>query len=331
VIASVAFRNFKALRDAHLALEPFNLVVGPNGSGKTSLIQALLRLRTLSRLPPVDAMGPAKKLGGPEIIFRFSPPYERIEARLGCVSELVCDLLQINVPPADAGWQEVKARLAHIRSFLFDHYAMAAPARRADGAELSSNAANLAAVLARWHDEEPFTFAGLQMEFCRLAPEFTGLELRPAGEGSVELAAVLADGGEIVTAENLSQGTLYMLALLALVFAPQPPSLVCIEELDRGLHPRMLREARDALYRLSHPEAFGLKQAPAQVVATTHSPYLLDLFKDHPEEVVIAQKAGRAAHFERLADRTDLRELLAEGSLGDLWFSGILGGVPEEK
>ena len=27
----------------------------------------------------------------------------------------------------------------------------------------------------------------------------------------------------------------------------------------------------------------------------------------------------------------DLKELLSEGSLGDMWFSGILGGVPEER
>ncbi|HZP58846.1 MAG TPA: AAA family ATPase [Opitutaceae bacterium] len=329
MIASVAFRNFKALRDAQLALGPFNLVVGPNGSGKTSLIQALLHLRALSPLRP----GPARrrKPGEMEIVFHLAPPYTRIEARLGCTSDYVCDRLQLNVPASDAAWKKAKGQLARIRSFLFDHYAMAAPARRADGAELSTNAANLAAVLAGWQKKSPGAFAALQAEFLRIEPDFSALELRPAGRGEVGLAAVLDDGGEIVTAENLSQGALYLLALLTLAFDPQPPSVVCLEELDRGLHPRLLREARDALYRLSHPEAFGLSRPPVQVIATTHSPYLLDLFKDHPEEVVIAQKRGRAAYFERLADRADLSDLLAEGPLGDLWFSGVLGGVPEEK
>ena len=37
------------------------------------------------------------------------------------------------------------------------------------------------------------------------------------------------------------------------------------------------------------------------------------------------------AHFERLSDRADVPELLREGSLGDIWLSGILGGVPEER
>ena len=93
----------------------------------------------------------------------------------------------------------------------------------------------------------------------------------------------------------------------------------------------MLREVRDALYRLSYPASFGEKREPVQVIATTHSPYMLDQFRDHPEEVVITQKHGHEARFERLSDRTDLPELLSEGSLGDMWFSGILGGVPQER
>ena len=67
-----------------------------------------------------------------------------------------------------------------------------------------------------------------------------------------------------------------------------------------------------------------------QVIATTHSPYLLDLFKEHPEEVVLAHKQGNAATFTRLSERADLLDLLRESNLGDLWYSGILGSVPGE-
>jgi ABC-type branched-subunit amino acid transport system ATPase component len=41
VIASVTFRNFKALRSARIELSPFNLVIGPNGSGKSTLASVL--------------------------------------------------------------------------------------------------------------------------------------------------------------------------------------------------------------------------------------------------------------------------------------------------
>jgi predicted ATPase len=129
----------------------------------------------------------------------------------------------------------------------------------------------------------------------------------------------------------LSQGTLYLVAVLALAFDPAPPRVLCIEEVDRGIHPRMLREIRDALYRLSYPSAPSAGRRAVQIVTTTHSPYFIDLFRDHPEEVIISQKHGRAAQFERLIDRPNLTELMGEGSLGDMWFSGILGGLPEER
>ena len=64
------------------------------------------------------------------------------------------------------------------------------------------------------------------------------------------------------------------------------------------------------------------------MIATTHSPYMVDLFRDHPEEIVIANKTGSEATFERLSDRPYLDEILGECSLGDAWYSGVLGGVP---
>ncbi len=311
-------------------LAPFNLVIGPNGSGKTSLIQALLQLRALAKLPLAPGAAPATSSHGPEISFRFSAPHDALEVKLSCASELVCDLLRV-VPAKAAGWPALKGNIARIRSYLLDHYAMAEPAPRAGGAELASNGGNLAAVLAWRRDRSPKIFGDLAREFLRVMPEFVAIELADRGDGRVGLELKLGDGGGNVTVENLSQGTLYALAVFTLAFDPEPPSILCIEEIDRGVHPRLLREIRDALYRLSYPKSFQLGREPVQVIATTHSPYMLDLFRDHPEEIVIAQKHGREARFERLADRADVKELLREGSLGDMWFSGILGGVPDDE
>lgn len=330
MIASITFRNFKALRAASLALSPFNLVIGPNGSGKTSLITALLRLRTLAKLPlgPV-ADGSEERADKPQIDFRFDPPHDAITARLGCVSDLVCDLLQVS-PPDAAGWPALRAEIAGIRSYRLDADAMAKPSRPVKSKGLSANGGNLAGVLAALRDHAAAAFAVLASEVVRIMPEFTAVELSERKDGRVELALRLTDGS-LVVAENLSQGTLYLLGVLTLAFDPTPPSILCIEEIDRGIHPRLLRELRDALYHLSHPQSFGLARPAAQVIATTHSPFLLDLYRDHPEEIVLAHKHGMTARFERLADRADLAELLREGPLGDLWFSGVLGSVPEER
>jgi len=328
VISSVAFRNFKALRHTTLRLAPFNLVIGANGSGKTSLIEALLRLRTLSRLPLGDADAPTRA-GGPEIVFGFAPPHTGVIACLACTSETVCDLLRVDTP-SPAEWSGVRTELGRIRSFLFDHRAMAQPAARDTGGELSPDGGNIAAVLARWQRDRPAAFSRLEAELVRLLPEFTAIACIAQPDGRVALALAMGSAEPAVGAENLSQGVLFLLGILLLSHDPEPPSVVCIEEIDRGIHPRMLRALRDALYRLTYPSAMGETRAPVQVIATTHSPYLLDLFRDHPEEVVITQKHGRESRFERLADRADLPELMKEGSLGDMWYSGILGGVPEE-
>ncbi len=331
MIAAVQFRNFKALRSASVRLGPFNLLVGPNGSGKTSLIEALLRLRTLAALPAARGDEPGSaRADGPEVVYRFGPPFEEVRVRAVCRhDELVCDTLVVDAPAGGAGeaaWARLRDRARTIRGHLFDHVAMAAPAPRSAGDGLAPDAGNLAAVLAARRERDPAAWQVLEAEFRRIVPEFSGLELRDAGD-RVALGGRL--NGQVVPADGFSQGTLYLLAILTLAHDPRPPAVVCLEEADRGVHPRMLREVRDALHRLSHPADFGLAREPVQVVTTTHSPYLLDLFRDCPEEVILANKQGRAAHFEHLSDRADLRELLGEASLGDLWYSGILGGTPE--
>lgn len=328
MIASIAFRNFKALRNTHVELAPFNVVIGPNGSGKTSLIEALLRLRTLSQLPLSD--GPwHQREDGPEIEFAFRAPHEGVVARLGCVSETVCDLLRVE-PKGAAGWEKLRGELGTIRGYVLDHEAMARTARMEDGAELNADGSDLAAVLAQLQARAPDAFSALTEELLRILPEFRSVEVVEHADDRVEFGLRLAEDG-VVPASDLSQGIVYLVGVLALAFDPDPPRVLCIEEVDRGIHPRMLREIRDALYRLSYPKEFGSDRVPVQIVTTTHSPYFIDLFREHPEEVIISHKHGRAATFARLSERADLPELLKEGSLGDMWFSGILGGVPEER
>ena len=328
MIASVAFRNFKALRATGLTLQPFNLIIGPNGSGKTSLIESLLQLRALAKLEPSRRPAVAGD-ESPQIEFRFMAPHDAITARLTCVLEEYCDALQIE--PAQApGWPVLRGEIAGIRNYVLEHAAIGRQAAKQEGDELNADGGDLAAVLARIRERDAAGFDALTAEMLRIAPEFRSLELVEHADDRVDLGLRLVDDG-VVPANELSQGMLYLLAFLALAFDPAPPRLLCLEEIDRGIHPRMLREVRDLLYRLSYPKAFGLDRRPVQVIATTHSPYLIDLFREHPEEVVISQKEGRTARFERLSDRPDLPELLKEGSLGDMWFSGILGGVPEEK
>ena len=117
MIASVAFQKFKALRNTSLRLVPFNLVIGPNGSGKTSLIQAILRLRTLSKLPPADPAVPhPTRQDGPGIEFTFMPPHAGVKVSMLCVSDVQCDTLLVE-PANTPDWPPLKAEIGRIRSW----------------------------------------------------------------------------------------------------------------------------------------------------------------------------------------------------------------------
>src|SRR5438477_837793 len=52
MIESIEFINFKALRKTTLPLSPFTLLLGPNGSGKTTVLQALQRLALVANQRP---------------------------------------------------------------------------------------------------------------------------------------------------------------------------------------------------------------------------------------------------------------------------------------
>jgi len=194
---------------------------------------------------------------------------------------------------------------------------------------LQSNGRNLAGVLDNLRDVQPERFEALNEEMGRWLPEFERILFETPKDGQRAILLHTREGHHKIQASELSHETLIALAILTLAYIPDPPPIVCLEEPDRGIHPRLLRDVRDALYRLSYPESYGEKRSPVQVVATTHSPYLLDLYRDHPEEIVIAQKIGQEVRFERLSDRDDLDEILGDAQLGGCMVqrhSG--GGVP---
>ena len=179
-------------------------------------------------------------------------------------------------------------------------------------------------------DHHPERFEALNATLSQWLPEFSAVSFDVEQPGRRLIFLRTREGGYEIPAANLSQGTLLALAMLTLAYLPNPPPVIGLEEPDRGIHPRLLRHFQDALYRLCYPEKCGEKRQPVQVIATTHSPYFLDLFRDHPEEIVIANRLEQNVQFERLSDRKDIHEILGDAPLGEVWYSGILGGVPSE-
>jgi predicted ATPase len=214
-----------------------------------------------------------------------------------------------------------------MQTYTLDASSIAAATTVVAGAKLQPNGGGLAAVLDVLRDNHPERWNDLLAEMHVWLPEYDNILFDGPEPGQKAIVLRTKKGGHRIPAKDLSQGTLIALALLTLAYLPQPPSLVGLEEIDRGLHPRLLRHLQDALYRLSYPESCGETRPPIQVIATTHSPYLLDLYREHPEEVVLAQKKGLEVEMKRLTDIEHFEEILGEAPLSEVWYSGVLGGV----
>lgn len=328
MIKEIKFHNFKVLRDAALPLGRFTLIIGPNGSGKSTALQAL---REFAEGSGHDEVVTTNCVDDVNLSVIWGTPYDGYQSiaswqKGGGRSR---KYLTPNGDKVGAGAiiNYFNSFQSETKIYTLDPNEISRPVQLVPHVTLSSNGHGLAGVLDRLRDEHPERFRALNAELQRWFWDYDHIlfEVPDAGHRSFALRTV---GGGRIPAKHLSQGTLLALAILTLAYLPKPPPLVAFEEPDRGIHPRLLRDVQDALYRLSYPENYGETREPVQVIATTHSPHFLDLFKEHPEEIVIAQKNGPDATFERLADRPDIEQILDGASLGDVWFSGILGGVP---
>lgn len=216
--------------------------------------------------------------------------------------------------------------LGRMQTYVLDSQAISQPSQVSSG-PLQANGFGLAAVLDDFKDNYPERWEHLLEEMRQWLPEYDYILFDKPQQGQKRVVLRTKRGRHRIPAPELSQGTLVALALLTLAYAPDPPSVIALEEIDRGMHPRLLRHVQDALYRLSYPESCGETRPPIQVIATTHSPYLLDLYRDHPEEVVLAQKEGLEVRMQRLKDIEHYDEILGNSPLSEVWYTGVLGGV----
>ncbi|MBX3278549.1 MAG: AAA family ATPase [Acidobacteria bacterium] len=329
MIESVHFKNFKALRDATLPLGRFTLIIGPNGSGKSTAlkgIQATSRPESHFYLQSVTASKRGMDEETIEIIFDLT--YGNVK-----VARQVC-WRSDNSPPQVRysgempTFADIDTALARTRIYSLNPQAIAASVTLNPYTEIGEDGSGLVSVLDRLRDENPERFEALNEALGRWLPEFDRILFSTPQQGMRAFSLRTREGRYSIAAADISQGTLLALALMTLAYLPDPPAVVCLEEPDRGIHPRLLRDVQDALYRLSYPEGIDDDRQPVQVIATTHSPYLLDLYRDHPEEIVIAHKEGLDVRFDRLSEQPYIDELLHGSQLGEIWYSGILGGVP---
>lgn len=135
-------------------------------------------------------------------------------------------------------------------------------------------------------------------------------------EGNTVQVFLHERGEYSIPSTRLSDGTLRYMSLLAILCHPKPPSLVCIEEPEIGLHPDIIPKLAELLVEASER---------TQIIITTHSDVLIDALSMCPESVVVCEKHDGQTQLERL-DGDELGNWLGNYSLGKLWNMGKIGG-----
>lgn len=186
---------------------------------------------------------------------------------------------------------------------------------------LDSDARNLASFLRWLHEKHSDTFDLLQEDLRTIAPSVQEIRFRAIGGTDENAVAVQLKERGLNGSTNLSEasfGTIRAMALLAMLHDPNPPKITCVEEIDHGLHPhaldRIVERMRSAARR-------------TQMLVVTHSPALANRLK--PRELVVCERDfDTGASLIPAIDPSDVAKMaeVSALSLGELWFSGALGG-----
>jgi predicted ATPase len=123
-------------------------------------------------------------------------------------------------------------------------------------------------------------------------------------------------GADQVPAFGASEGTLLTLAIITILHAPSRPNIILLDDVEQGLHPtaqmEMMRQLKVLLARDD--------MRNVQVIATTHSPFVLDPL-DFDEVRVFAAKPDGSAVVKSLSEHPDAPVLRGKLSAGELWTS----------
>lgn len=117
----------------------------------------------------------------------------------------------------------------------------------------------------------------------------------------------------------MSTGTLRVLAIVAALRHPDPPSLLVIDEVENSLDPRTLGFVVEEIRR-------AVKGGRTQVIVTTHSPQLLDMVLLEHLVLVQRNEAGEPA-FRRPADNDEVRKWAEAFTPGQMFSRGLFGQV----
>lgn len=351
-------QNFKCLRDVTVDFAPFTVLIGPNDSGKSSLLQAIDEISTI--------------FGGEEI--EFDKSYNELVWRRDSKRNIMWDLVESvsntrfhmcisGTTKQTVFKKEIEDHLrtiektGFIRSYDWNltknafTFRLSASSRTASekiltdhpykfhpdalrkmsppepSPTLNEEGSNLAAVLdAMLTGPDRASLHELERNLYQTIPTLRGIsaptvfsQLNAKQKIALKALQFVLAGNEhppiTIPASLVSDGALLLTAYLALAYG-DTPEILLIEEPENGLHPSRLRMIIDLLRKMTTGEVGNRKR---QVIITTHSPLLLNYCQ--PEEVrIVTRDAEGATQVTPLTAVPDIRRLLEEFGLGELWY-----------
>jgi predicted ATPase len=317
LLTQVDIQNYRSIYKASVPLSPFTLLIGANGTGKSNFLR-LLKDAAEACVKPAKGYYtpfPASKhhafLAEEQIVSIYNDKAEKCELKEGHTNphlsrnspELIPELRDVKIfslNPQNAGIQEILTNFPVVQ-------------------ENGTGIVQVLDSLKTGNREDLFNL--IEKTFKQHVPEIEKLSFTPSS--NTKQLQVREQYLPIPSpVSQLSEGMQLALMLITILYQERRPSLVCIEDIDRGLHPRLFQGIVELCFDLSEGEN------AVQIIATTHNPYLVDEFKDHEEAVIIVEKEEGQTKFTTLAERM---EKLGpnEEPLGSLWYSGFVGGVPQ--
>ncbi|NNC16438.1 AAA family ATPase [Corallococcus exiguus] len=362
MIEKVQFRNFKAYRSLDLDLEPFTVLVGPNASGKTTLLEGLRMLATIDLFGARSIPERFRSFGASQpCSLTFQGTKGRIPSEVvlaGPGSSAISEAVYREVDPEVR--QEVLRASAELRQKMLATVLLRFEARKLADASYSeeqvptitSDGTGLASTIAFLKLSHEDLFEEIESALKQVVPSVRKIRVERASVEQSNLRTIALDdqtthvsekrtlwgnrlvldmqGAKGVPADSVGEGTLMALGLLTVLLGPQKPKLLLLDDIELALHP----VAQGKL--ISVLRAIQKNDPELQIVATSHSPFILNYLR--PEEIRMTFLAENGfARCEKLTAHPEFekwKDLMSPGefwsTVGESWIGKEPASAPHE-
>lgn len=181
---------------------------------------------------------------------------------------------------------------------------------------LSKSGDNLPNVIQYLKAQHPQRLERIFDRLRRRVPRLESVVAEPMPDGRLLLQIKDAPFDSPILARFASDGTLKMLAYLVVLFDPDPPRFIGIEEPENFLHPRLLPELAEECRAATER---------TQLLVTTHSPFFLNGTRAEEVRVLYRDDRGHTQAV-RASDIRGVRDFINAGAtMGHLWMEGRFG------